>query len=139
MHSKLNVGIIGAGRIGKVHAETIAFRLPEATTLAITDINRKAAEDVAHKPDRKAAVSRAKRRRVVAWGYRARGSGANAVGQFDSQYLKQDTAFSQANFQTASRTSQLGLAQRHRSKDDSRPPEDATAVAGGPFVSPPGR
>jgi len=99
----------------------------------------RAVEDVAHKPDRKAAVSRAKRRRVVAWEYRARGSGANAVGQFDSQYLKQDTAFSQANFQTASRTSQLGLAQRHRSKDDSRPPEDATAVAGGPFVSPPGR
>jgi len=99
----------------------------------------KAVEDVAHKPDRKAAVTRAKRRRAVAWAYRTRGPRANAVGQFDSQYLKQDTAFSQANFQTASRTSQLGLAQRHRSKDDSRPPEDATAVAGGPFVSPPGR
>jgi myo-inositol 2-dehydrogenase/D-chiro-inositol 1-dehydrogenase len=44
---KLNVGIIGAGRIGKVHAETIAFRLPDATPLAITDLNRKAAEAVA--------------------------------------------------------------------------------------------
>ena len=44
---KLHVGIIGAGRIGKVHAETIAFRLPEAVPLAIADINRKAAEDVA--------------------------------------------------------------------------------------------
>jgi hypothetical protein len=99
----------------------------------------KAVEEVVHKPDRKAVVSRAKRRRVVAWAYRARGSRANAVGQFDSQHLKQDTALSQPNFQTASQTSQLGLAQRHRSKDDSRPPEDATAVAGGPFVSPPGR
>ncbi len=98
-----------------------------------------AKEDVAHKPDRKAAVSRAKRRRVVAWAYRVRGSRANAVGQFDSQYLKQDTAFPQPNFQTASQTSHLGLAQRHRSKDNSRPPEDATAVAGGPFVNPPGR
>jgi myo-inositol 2-dehydrogenase/D-chiro-inositol 1-dehydrogenase len=44
---KLNVGIIGAGRIGKVHAETIAFRLPEAAPVAIADLNRKAAEDVA--------------------------------------------------------------------------------------------
>ncbi len=99
----------------------------------------KAAEEVAHKPDRKSAVSRTKRTRVVTWGYRARWSRANAVGQFDSQYRKQDTAFSQPNFQTASQPSQLGLAQRHRAKDNSRPPEDATAVAGGPFVSPPGR
>jgi myo-inositol 2-dehydrogenase/D-chiro-inositol 1-dehydrogenase len=44
---KLNVGIIGAGRIGKVHAETIAFRLPEAAPVAITDLNRAAAEQVA--------------------------------------------------------------------------------------------
>jgi len=99
----------------------------------------KAVEEVAHKPDRKAAVSRAKRRRVIAWAYRAHGSRANAVGQFDSQYLKQDTAFSQPNFQTAPQTSLLGLAQRHRLKDNSRPPEDATAVADGPFFSPPGR
>jgi len=99
----------------------------------------KAFEDVANKPDRKAAVSRAKRRHVVAWVYRVRGSRGNAVGQFDNQYLKQDTIFSQPNFQTASQTSQLGLAQRYRSKDNSRPPEDQTAVARGPFVSPPGR
>jgi len=44
---KLNVGIIGAGRIGKVHAETIAFRLPEAVPVAIADLNREAAEQVA--------------------------------------------------------------------------------------------
>jgi myo-inositol 2-dehydrogenase / D-chiro-inositol 1-dehydrogenase len=43
----LNVGIIGAGRIGKVHAETLAFRLPEARTLAIADVNREAAQAVA--------------------------------------------------------------------------------------------
>jgi myo-inositol 2-dehydrogenase / D-chiro-inositol 1-dehydrogenase len=47
MRSQLNVGIIGAGRIGKVHAETIAFRVPEATLLAVTDINSKAADDLA--------------------------------------------------------------------------------------------
>ncbi len=99
----------------------------------------KAVEDVAHKPDRKAAVSKAKRKRAVAWAYRAHGSQANAVGQFDSQYFKRNTAFSQPNFQTASQRSQRGLAQRHRSKDNSRPAEDTTAVADGPFVSPPGR
>jgi myo-inositol 2-dehydrogenase / D-chiro-inositol 1-dehydrogenase len=44
---KLNVGILGAGRIGKVHAETVAFRLPEAVPLMIADVNRKAAEAVA--------------------------------------------------------------------------------------------
>ena len=47
MERKLNIGIIGAGRIGKVHAETIAFRLPEAVPLAITDINKDAARAVA--------------------------------------------------------------------------------------------
>jgi len=44
---KLNVGIIGAGRIGKVHAENLAFRVPEARAVAITDLNREAAEKVA--------------------------------------------------------------------------------------------
>jgi len=43
---KLNVGIIGAGRIGKVHAENLAFRVPEARALAITDLTREAAERV---------------------------------------------------------------------------------------------
>jgi myo-inositol 2-dehydrogenase/D-chiro-inositol 1-dehydrogenase len=45
--AKLNVGILGAGRIGKVHAETIAFRLPEAVPVMIADVNRPAAEEVA--------------------------------------------------------------------------------------------
>jgi myo-inositol 2-dehydrogenase/D-chiro-inositol 1-dehydrogenase len=44
---QLNVGIIGAGRIGKVHADTLAFRLPEARILAITDVNREAAQALA--------------------------------------------------------------------------------------------
>ncbi len=44
---KLNIGILGAGRIGRVHAETIAFRLPEATPLMIADVDRKAVEEVA--------------------------------------------------------------------------------------------
>jgi myo-inositol 2-dehydrogenase/D-chiro-inositol 1-dehydrogenase len=44
---QLHVGIIGAGRIGTVHAETLAFRLPEARTLAIADVNREAAQALA--------------------------------------------------------------------------------------------
>ena len=44
---KLNVGIIGAGRIGRVHAESLAFRLPESHIVAITDVSRAAAEQVA--------------------------------------------------------------------------------------------
>ncbi len=44
---KLHIGIIGAGRIGRVHAETLAFRLPESQIVAITDVNREAAQSVA--------------------------------------------------------------------------------------------
>ncbi|HTS29837.1 MAG TPA: inositol 2-dehydrogenase [Bryobacteraceae bacterium] len=45
--NRLQVGLIGAGRIGKVHAETIAFGLPQAKIAAVTDINREAAEQLA--------------------------------------------------------------------------------------------
>jgi myo-inositol 2-dehydrogenase/D-chiro-inositol 1-dehydrogenase len=43
----LTIGIIGAGRIGKVHAENLAFRVPEAQVAAIADINLEAAQRVA--------------------------------------------------------------------------------------------
>lgn len=46
-NQRLGVGILGAGRIGKVHAESLAFRVPEASALAIADLNRDAAEQVA--------------------------------------------------------------------------------------------
>jgi myo-inositol 2-dehydrogenase / D-chiro-inositol 1-dehydrogenase len=44
---KLQFGLIGAGRIGRVHAETVAFRLPEAEIVSITDMNGAAAEALA--------------------------------------------------------------------------------------------
>ncbi|MCX6632587.1 MAG: inositol 2-dehydrogenase [Candidatus Solibacter sp.] len=44
---RLHVGIIGAGRIGKVHAESLAFRVPESRIVAIADVNREAAQAVA--------------------------------------------------------------------------------------------
>jgi myo-inositol 2-dehydrogenase/D-chiro-inositol 1-dehydrogenase len=45
--TKLRVGIIGAGRIGTVHAETLAFRVPEAEPVAIADPDGHAAASVA--------------------------------------------------------------------------------------------
>ncbi len=44
---RIKVGIIGAGRIGRVHAATLAYRLPEAEPAAITDVNVVAAREVA--------------------------------------------------------------------------------------------
>ncbi|MGH7174283.1 MAG: inositol 2-dehydrogenase [Gemmataceae bacterium] len=49
MRKKLSIGLIGAGRIGKVHAETIAFRIPEATLAAVSDIQADAAHAVARR------------------------------------------------------------------------------------------
>ena len=46
---RLQIGIIGAGRIGKVHAESLAFRIPDAAPAAIADTNRDAAREVAER------------------------------------------------------------------------------------------
>jgi myo-inositol 2-dehydrogenase/D-chiro-inositol 1-dehydrogenase len=46
-NKQINFGIIGAGRIGKVHAETLAFRLPEVRIVAIADVCRESAQAVA--------------------------------------------------------------------------------------------
>jgi myo-inositol 2-dehydrogenase / D-chiro-inositol 1-dehydrogenase len=46
---KLRIGIIGAGRIGRVHAESLAFRIPEAAPSTIADINGDAAQEVAER------------------------------------------------------------------------------------------
>lgn len=43
----IRIGIIGAGRIGKVHAQNLSFRIPDATIAAITDTDRAAAHAVA--------------------------------------------------------------------------------------------
>jgi len=45
--TKINVGLIGAGRIGQVHAEHLAYRIPEANLLAVSDIFIDAAERLA--------------------------------------------------------------------------------------------
>jgi len=40
----VNLGLIGAGRIGRVHARHLAFRLPEANLLSVADVSIEAAE-----------------------------------------------------------------------------------------------
>ncbi len=44
---KINIGVIGAGRIGRLHAENLHFRIPEAELVAISDIVFEAAEKAA--------------------------------------------------------------------------------------------
>jgi myo-inositol 2-dehydrogenase/D-chiro-inositol 1-dehydrogenase len=43
MSNPLHVGLIGAGRIGRVHAENIALRIPDAHILIVADANEEAA------------------------------------------------------------------------------------------------
>ncbi len=45
--ARLNVGIIGAGRIGRIHARNLALRIPEASLLAVSDIALEAAQSCA--------------------------------------------------------------------------------------------
>lgn len=47
MPEKLTLGLIGAGRIGRLHGEHLARRLPEATLLAVSDIFVDAAHSLA--------------------------------------------------------------------------------------------
>ena len=47
MADTVNVGIIGAGRIGRLHTEHLAFRIPEARVLAVSDIFPEAAKKCA--------------------------------------------------------------------------------------------
>ena len=46
---RLNLGIIGAGMIGKVHAENLAFHIPTANVLMIADINEQVARETAER------------------------------------------------------------------------------------------
>jgi myo-inositol 2-dehydrogenase/D-chiro-inositol 1-dehydrogenase len=43
----LRVGVIGAGRIGKIHAESLARHIPGAEAAAVTDVNPTAAHELA--------------------------------------------------------------------------------------------
>jgi myo-inositol 2-dehydrogenase/D-chiro-inositol 1-dehydrogenase len=47
MSPTINVGLIGAGRIGRLHAEHLAFRIPEAKLVVVSDIILEAAQECA--------------------------------------------------------------------------------------------
>ncbi len=47
MTQRINIGLIGTGRIGRMHAEHLAYRIPEANLVAVSDIVKEAAEKVA--------------------------------------------------------------------------------------------
>jgi myo-inositol 2-dehydrogenase/D-chiro-inositol 1-dehydrogenase len=49
MDKPLNIGVIGAGRIGSLHAHNLAFRIPQAHVAMIADINELAARQVAER------------------------------------------------------------------------------------------
>ena len=46
---QINIGLIGAGRIGTLHAEHLAYRLPDANLVAIADIYGDAARACAER------------------------------------------------------------------------------------------
>ena len=43
----INMGVIGAGRIGKVHAESLVYHIPEANVLAVADVVVESAQSLA--------------------------------------------------------------------------------------------
>ncbi|MFN8453970.1 MAG: inositol 2-dehydrogenase [Anaerolineae bacterium] len=47
MATKINLGLIGAGRIGRVHAENISYRIPAARITAVADVFVEAAQKCA--------------------------------------------------------------------------------------------
>jgi myo-inositol 2-dehydrogenase / D-chiro-inositol 1-dehydrogenase len=44
---KIKLGVIGAGRIGKVHIATLVQNVPQAEVVAVADVNLKSADEVA--------------------------------------------------------------------------------------------
>lgn len=49
MSNNIRFGVIGAGRIGKIHAENLAHRIPGACVTAIADVNLPAAQETANR------------------------------------------------------------------------------------------
>ena len=56
MPSKVNVGVIGTGRIGRLHTEHLAYRIPAADVLVVSDIVLGAAQTCAAECDVHTAV-----------------------------------------------------------------------------------
>ena len=56
MSKKLRIGVIGAGRIGKLHANNLASRVPNAELAAISDVYVPAAKELAEKNIRRMGI-----------------------------------------------------------------------------------
>jgi myo-inositol 2-dehydrogenase / D-chiro-inositol 1-dehydrogenase len=56
MPDVLNIGLIGAGRIGRVHAENLTYRIPTARLLVVADVVEQAARECAQRLDIPRAV-----------------------------------------------------------------------------------
>ncbi|AIY80446.1 Gfo/Idh/MocA family oxidoreductase [Clostridium botulinum] len=46
---KVNFGIVGLGRLGRAHAENLAFKIPNANLLAVCSIYKNQVEEIQHK------------------------------------------------------------------------------------------
>lgn len=57
MKGTVNIGLIGAGRIGKVHAQNLAFRVPGARLVGVADVALDAARDCAAATGTAVAIS----------------------------------------------------------------------------------
>lgn len=55
---ELGVGIIGAGRIGRVHAKHVAYQIPQATVRMVADVDKEAAQECAEYAPKAKAVRR---------------------------------------------------------------------------------
>ena len=49
MSKKLRIGVIGAGRIGKLHSNNLVNRVPNAELAAVSDVYEPAAKDLGEK------------------------------------------------------------------------------------------
>jgi len=49
MKKRINVGVIGVGRLGKMYAEFLAYRVPQATLIAVADLIPERASTIADK------------------------------------------------------------------------------------------
>lgn len=56
-YDRIRIAVIGAGRIGKLHAEHLATRIPGAQLAAVADINLAAAQETASRFNAPVAVA----------------------------------------------------------------------------------
>ena len=61
MKERVRIGLLGAGRIGRLHADNLAYRVAGAELVAIMDIDQKAAADCARRVGARRVATDARR------------------------------------------------------------------------------